>query len=104
MLIFLNLELCCNAVEYKHKYLNTQHMSIRKNLCFLVYTTASTKEPPSVTSGLRVLVKPVKPASPIRHLCEQLPNVYVFSAHTTFTTFCIPFPNRISHFKILAMP
>ena len=54
-----------------------------------------------MTSGLRVSVQP---ASPIRLLCEELPNVYVFSAHKMFTTFCAPFPNRISHFKILAMP
>ena len=57
-----------------------------------------------MTSGLRVSVQPAKPASPIRLLCEELSNVYVFSAHKMFTTFCAPFPNRISHFKILAMP
>ena len=39
-----------------------------------------------------------------RVLYEELPNVYVFSAHTMFTTFCAPFRNRISHFKILVMP
>ena len=48
-------------------------------------------------------VQPAKPASPIRLLCEQLPNVYVFSAHEIFTTFCVLFPNRISYFKILAV-
>ena len=66
--------------------------------------TASPQEPPSITWGLRVSVQPVKPASHIRFLYEELPNVYVFSAHKMFTTFCAPFPNRISHFKILAMP
>ena len=66
--------------------------------------TASPEETPSVTSGLRVSVQPAKPASPIRFLCDQLPNVYVFSAHKMFMTFCAPFPNRISRFKILAMP
>ena len=60
--------------------------------------------PPSVTSGLGMLIKTAKPASYIRLLCEELPNVYVFSAHKMFTTFCAAFPNRISHFKILAMP
>ena len=62
------------------------------------------EEPPSVTSGLRVPVHPAKPALPIRFLYEELPNVYVFSSHKMFTTFCGPFPNRIFHFKILAMP
>ena len=49
-------------------------------------------------------VQPVKPALPIRFLYEELSNVYVFSVHKMFTTFCALFPNRISHFKILAMP
>ena len=69
--------------------------------------TASPAETPSVTSGLRVSVepaKPAKPALPIRFLYEELPNVYVFSEHKMLTTFCCPFPNRIFHFKILAMP
>ena len=48
-------------------------------------------------------VQPAKPASHIRFLYEELPNVHVVSAHKMFTTFCAPFPNRISHFKILAM-
>ena len=46
---------------------------------------------------------PAKPALPIRFLCEELPHVYEFSADKMFTTFCAPFPNRISHFKIVAM-
>ena len=66
--------------------------------------TASPKETPSVTSGLRMSVQPAKPALPIRFLYEELPNVHVFSARKLITTFCAPFPNRISHFKILAMP
>ena len=49
-------------------------------------------------------VQPARPASPIRLLCEQLLNAYVFSAHKIFTTLCAPFPNIISHFKIVAMP
>ena len=65
---------------------------------------ASPAKSPSVTSELRVLVQPAKPASPIRFLYEELPNVYVLSAHKMFTTFCAPFRNRISHFKIPAMP
>ena len=65
--------------------------------------TASPQKLPSVTSGLRMSVQPAKPALPIRFLCEELPNVHVFSAHI-FMTFCAPFPNTISHFKILAMP
>ena len=101
MLIFLNLEYYYNAVEYRHKYFNTQHITIRKNICFIVCTTASPEEPPSVMSGLRVSVQQAKPASLIRLLCEQLPKVYVFSSHKAFTTFCAPFLNRISHFKIL---
>ena len=75
-----------------------------KNPCFIVYTTASPVEPISVTSRLRVSVQRAKPASPIRLLCEELPKVYVFSAHEIFTTLCAPFPNRITHFKILATP
>ena len=65
--------------------------------------TASPAETTSVTSELRVSVQPAKPALPIRFLYEELPNVYVFSAHKMFTTFCAPFPNRISHFRIMAM-
>ena len=63
--------------------------------------TASPAETPSVTSGLRVSVQP---ALLIKFLYEELPNVYVFSAHKMFTTFCAHFPNRTFHFKMLAMP
>ena len=93
-----------NAAGYRHKHLNRQLISIRKNSCFIVYTMVSPDKPPLVTSGLKMSVQPAKPASPIRLLCEQLPKVYVFSAHKIFTAFCAPFSNRISHFKILAMP
>ena len=51
-----------------------------------------------------MLVQPAKPALPLRLLCEQLPKVYVFSAHMMFATFCAPFPDRMFHFKIAAMP
>ena len=64
---------------------------------------ASPAEIPLVTSGLTKSVQPAEPGLPIRFLCEELPNGYVFSAHM-FTTFCAPFPNRISHFKILTKP
>ena len=77
---FLNLGLFYNAVQYRHEYLNKQHISKRKNPCFVVSTTASPSGPPSVTSVLRMSVRPIKPASPFRLLCEQLPKVYVFSA------------------------
>ena len=40
-------------------------------------------------------VQPVKPVSHIRLLFEEVPKVYVFSAHKIFTAFCAPFPNRI---------
>ena len=66
--------------------------------------TASPAETWSVTSGLRESVQPAKPALPIWLLYEELPKAYVFSAYKMFTTFCAPFPNRISDFKILAMP
>ena len=82
-----------NDVEYRHKYHNRQHISIRKHFCFVVYMTKPPAETPSVTSGLRVLVQPAKPALSIRFLYEELPNVYVFSAHNMFTTFCAPFSN-----------
>ena len=101
---FLNLEFCYSAVEYRHKYLNRQHISIRKtSLLYSIYE-GITRRDPSATSELRVSVQPAKLASPTRLLCEKLPNVYVFSAHKMFTTFCVPFPNRISHFKVMAMP
>ena len=58
------------AVEYRHKYLNRQHVSIRKKSCFILYTTALPDEPPSVTLGLRVSVQPAPPISLLR---EQLP-------------------------------
>ena len=92
------------SIDKQHKYHNRQRISTRKNPCFIVYMTASPAETPAVTSGLRVSVQPAKPALPIRFLYEELPKVYAFSAHKMFTTFCGPFPNRISHFKIVAMP
>ena len=58
----LNLGFYCNDVEYRHK-----------------------------TFGFRVLVQPAKPALPIRLLYEELPNVYVYSAHKMFTTFFLLF-------------
>ena len=66
--------------------------------------TLSPAETPTETSGLRESVQPAKLALPIRFLYEELPNVYLFSAHKIFMTFCAPFANRISCFKILAMP
>ena len=101
---FLNLGFYNNDVEHGHKNHNRQPISVRKNLCFIVYRTASPTETPSVTSGLRVSVQQAMPALPIRFLYEELPKVYVFSAHKMFTTFCAPFHNRISRLKILAMP
>ena len=92
------------AVEYRYKYLSRQHISKRKNPRFILYSTASLAGPPSVTSRLRMSVQPAKPPSPIMLLCEELPKVYVFSADKAFTTFCAPFPSRISYFKVLAMP
>ena len=101
---FLNLGFYYNDVEYRHEYHNRQHISIKKYPCFIVYMTVSPAETPSVTSGLRVSVQPAKLALPIRFLYRELPKVYVFSAHKIFTTFCVPFPNKISDFKVLAMP
>ena len=104
---FLNLGFCYNNVEYRHKrhkYHNRQHISIRKNPCFILYITVSPAETPSVTLGLKVSIRSAKPALAIRFLYGDLPNVYMFSAHKMFTSFRAPFPNRISSFKILAMP
>ena len=84
------------------KYYNRQPISIRKNPCFIVYMTASPAETSSVTWGLRVSIQPAKPALPIRFVYEELTNVYVFSAHKDVYDFLCPFPNRISHFKIVA--
>ena len=50
-----------------------------------------------MATGMRVSVQPGKSALPVTLLCEQSPKVYVFSTHKIFTTFCAPFPNRISH-------
>ena len=79
------------------------HIIIRKYPCFIVYTKASPEKPPSVTPELRVLVQPAKPASLNALLREELPKTCVSFTHKVFTTFCAPFSNRISHFKILAM-
>ena len=59
----------------------------------LAYITASPAETQSVTLGLRVSIHSAKPALPIRFLYEELPNVFVFSAHKMFRTFCAPFRN-----------
>ena len=61
------------SVEYRHKYHNRQHISIRKNPWFIANMAASPAETPSVTSRLRVSVQPAKPALHIRFLYEQLP-------------------------------
>ena len=82
-----------------------QHITKRKiSLLYNIDTTALPAESPSVALGLRVWVQPAKLDSPVMLFCEELPKAYAFSAHKIFTTFCAPFPNRISHFKILAMP
>ena len=78
------------AVEHRHKYLNRQHIIIRKNPCFVLYTTESLAGLLSVTSGLR-MIQPAKPASPIRLLYEQLPKVHVFSAHKNIHDFLCSF-------------
>ena len=54
LIFFLNLRFHYNDVEYRHRYHNSQHISIRKNPCFMVYMTASPAEATSVMSGLRV--------------------------------------------------
>ena len=95
---------CINYTGIQNFFLNRQHNSIRKYPYFVVYTTASSEEPPSATSELRESAQPAKPVLPIRLFYKELPKVYVFSAHKMFTAFCARFPNRISHFKILAMP
>ena len=78
---FLNLGFCYNDVRYRHKYLNRQHISIRKT-SLLYRMTASPAETPSVTSELIGSVQPAKPALPIMFLClcENLPKFHVFSA------------------------
>ena len=82
-----------------------QCISTRKtSLLYSIDTTASLAEPRSVTLELRVPIQPAKPDSPVRLLCEELPSVYVFFAHKMLTILYAFFPNRISHFKILAMP
>ena len=44
----------------------------------LIYMSALPAGSPSATSGLRIWVKPLKPASPIGHLSEQYQEVLVF--------------------------
>ena len=105
LIFFLNMGFYYNAVEYRHQYLNRQQISKRKNACFMEYKRASPAEPLSETSGSRASVQPAKSALPIiKLLCEVYPKIYAFSAHKIFTTFCAPFLNRISDFKVLAMP
>ena len=65
------------------------------------YVCVARQGPLSVLSGLRISVHPAKPASPMLHLSNQQPTVFVFSAHKIFTTWCAPFPNRIFDFEIL---
>ena len=79
------------AVEYRHKYLNRQHISTRKNSCFMLYMTTSSEEPLSVTSGLRVSIQPAKPAPLISVLGEQLSKSYVFYAQEIFLFFVLLF-------------
>ena len=90
--------------EYKHKYLNTQHVSIRKtSLLYSIYDGVTRGAIVSNVGIKRVGLAGQAVFTYQALLCEQLPQVYVFSAHKIFTL-CVPFPNRISHFKILATP
>ena len=104
LIFFLNLGCYYNAVdcvEYRHKYLNRQHISKRKT--FLVHSIYDGVARRSSISNIKF--ESVSSAGQaITLLCEELSKVFAFSAHKIFTTFCAPFPNRISHFKILAMP
>ena len=86
------------------KYLNIQRISKLSSLLYSIDITASPAESSVSNVGMRVWVQPAKPDLSVRLLCDQLPKVYVFSAHKIFTIFCAPFPNKIFRFKILAMP
>ena len=45
LIFFLNLGFYCNAVEYRHKYHNRQHISIRKkSLLYCVYDGATRRD------------------------------------------------------------
>ena len=82
LIFFLNLGFYYNAVEYRHKYLNTQHISIKKNPCFIVYQhalPATPAGPSSVTSRLSISIQPVKSSSPIRVFYEKKQTIFVFS-------------------------
>ena len=55
LIFFLNLGFYYNVLEYRHKYLNKQHISIRKiSLRYFIDTTESPEESPQVTSELKV--------------------------------------------------
>ena len=63
--------------------------------------SASPGRAPSVMSGLRMSVQPVKPISPIERMSER--KFDVFSAHKIFMTWRAPFSCTISDFKFLAI-
>ena len=46
LIFFLNLEFYYNAVEYRHKYLNRQHISKKKKFLFYsVYDDVARRDP-----------------------------------------------------------
>ena len=89
------------AVEYRHKYHNRQHISIRKKALLYSIYDGVTRRNPSVTSGLRVSVQPVY----LSGSCMKSYQAFMCFLHIRcLQLFCAPFPHRISHFKILVMP
>ena len=91
---------CCKDL----KILDGQHISKRQKSSPNSICDSVLRRAPTSYVGIENAGSNGQAALPIGFLCEQLPNVYVFSAHEIFRTFCDPFYNTIPQFKIMAMP
>ena len=92
---FLNLGIYYNDVQYRHKYNNGQHTNIRKkSLLYNIYDGVTRRAPISNVGiesvGLAGINSYQKFMCSLHIRCSRL--------------FVLLFSNRISHFKIRAMP
>ena len=74
----------------------------RERIFVLKYISVSPREEGGgtlETSGLRMSIQPSSPFHP-SSTCVNNNENFVFSEIMVFTTWCAPFPNRISHFKL----
>ena len=69
---FLNLRFYYYIVEYRHQYLNKQHISKRKHPCFIVQRIydAVTRRATISNAGIEGVGSPSQEALPARLLCE----------------------------------